>query len=268
MNVRLLRKKLPDGASTSAGGTRARARSTAAVVVVCVGAALLAAACSSSSGSSPTTAPKASGSGNSAQSGSGSGSSTQGGAAQTVADVKTLQHSLSVVGCYSGTVDGVTGPQTTKAIRSFQAASHLAVDGIVGQTTQGALTSAVKAGRRVCAAQAPPTTAPPSTPKSAPATTPKTPAAPSTTAPAPSTVTAACTVAAISAALSPDEKVLSYQCGNGWAGGTWQNSQYAAAFLLQSQHGVWVKATSAACQNAAALGIPANVLNVSFCKVS
>jgi peptidoglycan hydrolase-like protein with peptidoglycan-binding domain len=197
-------------------------------------------------------------------------------------NVKTMQEALSRVGCYSGVADGVAGPQTTQAVRNFQAASHLAVDGVYGPKTEGSLTAAARAGAQVCQAAASssttpaprsgttaprPTTAPASTttiPRTSSTTTPRT----SSTTASPSAAAAPCTATAISAALEPGQKLLSYRCGSGWAGGSWENSAYAAAFLLQSHNGVWVRAGSDACANAATLRIPASVLDVSFCKVS
>ena len=43
---------------------------------------------------------------------------------------------------------------------------------------------------------------------------------------------------------------------------------YTAAFLLKSSNGVWEQPPTNACANASALGVPADVLNVSPCKVS
>lgn len=246
---------------------RTKARAAVATAAACVGVALLAAACSdpgTGAGTSAAATPATTGA--PARTGAPSanhGSSTQG---PTEADVRTMQQSLREVGCYRGAVDGIAGPQTTTAVRSFQSGSHLAVDGVYGHATEAALTSAVRSGRQVCAAQTTTTT----TASSAPKTASTRPSAPSTTSPtAHSTVAAApCTAAAIGQAVPSGDKVISYQCGGGWAAGSWTNSDYAAAFLLQSSNGRWVKAPANACQNAAVLGIPSNVLDVSPCKVS
>jgi murein DD-endopeptidase MepM/ murein hydrolase activator NlpD len=55
------------------------------------------------------------------------------------ADVAALQVALRAKGLYTGTVDGVRGPQTRAAVRRFQARRGLAVDGIVGPATRRAL---------------------------------------------------------------------------------------------------------------------------------
>ena len=69
----------------------------------------------------------------------------------SAAAIRTLQAALSKVGCYTGEVDGVGGPLTTAAVRSFQAAEGLAVDGVYGSSTKSKLATAVAAGTRVCA---------------------------------------------------------------------------------------------------------------------
>jgi hypothetical protein len=115
--------------------------------------------------------------------------------------------------------------------------------------------AAVKAGVKSCTST--PTTTGPTTTTTIPTTTTS---AAATSAP--------CTAAAISAALGSGETLISYQCGNGWAAGSWSNSAYEAAFLLRSKGGVWVQPPTDACNEATALGIPTDVLNVSPCKVS
>jgi peptidoglycan hydrolase-like protein with peptidoglycan-binding domain len=208
---------------------------------ICLGVVLVAAACSSSS-SSTTTSTATTTTGHT------------GTATLTAATIKVLQTNLAKVGCYTGPVDGKLGPKTTQALRNFQAASHLTVDGVYGPNTEGVLTPAARAGIRVCVAT--------------PSTTTSTTASSTTTTTSASTVAAPCTAAAISAALQPGETLNSYQCGGGWAAGAWTNSMYTAAFLLKSSNGAWVQPPSNACANASALGIPADVLNVSPCKVS
>jgi peptidoglycan hydrolase-like protein with peptidoglycan-binding domain len=53
--------------------------------------------------------------------------------------VAALQVALSKRGLYSGTIDGVAGPTTAAAVRSFQRRAHLPVDGVVGPMTRAAL---------------------------------------------------------------------------------------------------------------------------------
>jgi len=59
--------------------------------------------------------------------------------------VRTLQHLLRARG-HSVAVDGDFGPQTDNAVRGFQDALGLVVDGIVGQLTWRALVSGMLAG--------------------------------------------------------------------------------------------------------------------------
>ena len=59
--------------------------------------------------------------------------------------VKTLQYLLRARG-HTVTVDGIFGPMTEAAVRSFQQQKGLAVDGIVGPNTWSALIITVKQG--------------------------------------------------------------------------------------------------------------------------
>ena len=65
----------------------------------------------------------------------GSGYSSRGGAAR----VRALQRRLAGAGFAPGPIDGRYGPRTEQAVRSFQAARGLGVDGIAGSLTLGAL---------------------------------------------------------------------------------------------------------------------------------
>jgi murein DD-endopeptidase MepM/ murein hydrolase activator NlpD len=53
--------------------------------------------------------------------------------------VAALQVGLLARGLYHGPVDGITGPETQKAIRKLQARARITVDGVVGPKTRRAL---------------------------------------------------------------------------------------------------------------------------------
>ena len=55
------------------------------------------------------------------------------------ADVMQLQLALSRAGYAVGGIDGIFGPKTLNALRRFQAANGLAIDGIAGMNTWTAL---------------------------------------------------------------------------------------------------------------------------------
>jgi peptidoglycan hydrolase-like protein with peptidoglycan-binding domain len=59
--------------------------------------------------------------------------------------VQTLQYLLRAHGSHIA-VDGIFGPQTEAAVRSFQSSHGLAVDGIVGPNTWSALVVTVRRG--------------------------------------------------------------------------------------------------------------------------
>jgi SpoIID/LytB domain protein len=54
-------------------------------------------------------------------------------------DVRQLQQFLKLVGYDPGSADGVFGPQTDRALRTFQSGSGLMIDGIVGPMTKRSL---------------------------------------------------------------------------------------------------------------------------------
>jgi len=60
-------------------------------------------------------------------------------AALTTAQVKTVQTKLKRWGYYAGAVDGIYGPKTKAAVKSFQKKNGLTADGIVGVKTAAAL---------------------------------------------------------------------------------------------------------------------------------
>lgn len=53
--------------------------------------------------------------------------------------VRQIQRALASAGFYKGSVDGKEGPKTKMAIREFQRAQGLKVDGVVGSSTRRAL---------------------------------------------------------------------------------------------------------------------------------
>jgi 3D (Asp-Asp-Asp) domain-containing protein len=53
--------------------------------------------------------------------------------------VKTLQNQLKNLNYYNGNLDGIYGPLTEGAVKAFQQANHIAVDGIAGPSTYLAL---------------------------------------------------------------------------------------------------------------------------------
>lgn len=55
------------------------------------------------------------------------------------ADIAALQVAMGALGLYPHTVDGISGPWTQSAVRTFQTQHGLAVDGIAGPRTRAAL---------------------------------------------------------------------------------------------------------------------------------
>ncbi len=153
----------------------------AVVAAIVVAAAAMAAGCSNSSTNSTTTTA------------AGATSTTSSGL--SAAAVKSLQVALLAVGCYHGSVDGVSGPATTSAVRLFQSADGLSVDGVYGAATRAKLLAAVSAGKKVCTTSS---------------TTTTTGASSTTTAPSGAGVPAAATAA-----------INAYEAAHGPAAGTW-----------------------------------------------
>lgn len=65
-------------------------------------------------------------------------------AALTTSQIRTVQTKLKRWGYYTGTVDGIYGNLTRKAVRLFQSKNKLTVDGIVGPKTAAALGMSLK----------------------------------------------------------------------------------------------------------------------------
>jgi hypothetical protein len=164
---------------------RGRFRVLLAPLAILTLAGAVAASCSSNSSSNSSTS---------------SSSTSTTSVARSTAAVSGMQMALASVGCYSGAVDGINGPATTRALKAFQAAAGLTVDGVYGIQTKSKLLAAVSAGKRVCT------------------TTPST-SSTSTTTPAGSGVP----TAAIAA-------ITSYENANGPPAGTWvmSSSQVSA----------------------------------------
>lgn len=54
-------------------------------------------------------------------------------------DLAGVQEALTKLGYSPGKADGLDGPNTQKAVREFQAAASIRIDGIVGPETRQAL---------------------------------------------------------------------------------------------------------------------------------
>jgi peptidoglycan hydrolase-like protein with peptidoglycan-binding domain len=76
------------------------------------------------------------------------------------ASVQLIQRQLNALGCNAGAIDGKLGPRTTAAIRWFQSAAKLTVDGIVGPQTGPRLVDAAASGSPNCSSVPKPGPAP------------------------------------------------------------------------------------------------------------
>jgi peptidoglycan hydrolase-like protein with peptidoglycan-binding domain len=124
---------------------RRRARWTLRVGTGALALALLGAACGGDDGSVSTDGTTTTAASNNGGSSGGDGN-----------DVLQIQRELSSLGCDPGPLDGTLGPDTEAAIRHFQSAAGIAVDGIVGPQTRAALASAAQSGAPRCPATPPP----------------------------------------------------------------------------------------------------------------
>lgn len=73
------------------------------------------------------------------------GANTPSAISSTPEEVKEYQRQLSTLGYYKGTIDGKRGELTIGAVKNFQRANKLKVDGKVGPATRAALARAVAA---------------------------------------------------------------------------------------------------------------------------
>jgi peptidoglycan hydrolase-like protein with peptidoglycan-binding domain len=103
--------------------------------VMIMAVSLLVTACSSSSSTETTEATEAT----AASSG---GDSSSDGASVSNTIVKELQITLAALDYYTGSIDGVYGPETTQAVEAFQKDAGITVDGKYGPETHAALEKA------------------------------------------------------------------------------------------------------------------------------
>ena len=171
----------------------------------------------------------------------------------TVAFDKTIQQELKDVGCYTGTVDGILGPESDAAILAFQSATGLETDGELGPETESALATAVSKKETVCKAPTSTTTS------TKPGTT-------STTASVGGV--APCTATALAMAMPQGTTINSFLCsGNYAAGSNTGPGGSPTPFLLESVNGKWSDPSQSPCGTASA-GIPPIILETGCPKES
>jgi hypothetical protein len=170
----------------------------------------------------------------------------------TVAFDKTIQQELKDVGCYTGNVDGILGPESDAAILAFQSASGLETDGELGPETESALATAVSKKETVCKA---PTTTSTST---KPGTT---------TTTAASGGVAPCTATALAMASPEGSTINSFVCSGTYAAGTLtgKGASEPSPFLFESVNGAWSDPSQSPCGTASA-GIPPIILETGCPK--
>jgi peptidoglycan hydrolase-like protein with peptidoglycan-binding domain len=222
------------------------ARKAALPLVLVAAAALLLAACGSDdqpSASSATTA----GSGTTIAS---PGTTIAASNATVQKFDRLVQQQLKDVGCYTGAVDGILGPQTDAAVVAFQTASGITVDGEIGPQTEAALAKATAEKKTVCQPSPGTTSTPPTT------------KAPTPTDPP-------CSATALAKALPSGFTVNTFVCSDVYAGvqGVATSGGPTEYYVLEwtSQDGGqtnWIAVT--ACGTASA-GIPPQVL-ATGCK--
>jgi hypothetical protein len=172
---------------------------------------------------------------------------------ETIAFDKTIQQELKDVGCYTGTVDGILGPESDAAILAFQSAMGLEVDGELGPETEAALSKAVANKETVCTAT--------------PGTTTTTAAPASTTTTAAGGGVAPCTAQALAMASPQGSVINSFICSGNYAAGTLtgQGASEPTPFLFESVNGAWSDPSQSPCGTASA-GIPPIILETGCPK--
>ena len=153
---------------------------------------------------------------------------------------KAVQQELADVGCYSGRIDGIFGPETDAAILAFQAGAGLTIDGELGPETKAALAQAVAEKEKVCASSG--TTVAPTT----------------TTAPS----TAPCTATAMTKALPSGTQITNYACSEGYAGVAGTSGGKETTALLKAEGATWKDLGTTTCGGASA-GYPPAVLEIA-----
>ena len=196
-------------------------RFTRLSVLVVMPLALGLAACSSSKKSSTTTTTAASTSTTAAA------TTTTRPGALTKQQIILMQEQLDLVGCDVGNNDGIVGPLTIAALKSFQTGAGLTADGIYGPKTQAALAADAQAKKQICKKPTPPV--PPVGPTGA---------------------GAPCTEAAIQSGLDKTItsgvtlKVTSFGCDQGWAYAyvtlTASGQSIDVTDILAARNGAWV----------------------------
>ena len=148
--------------------------------------------------------------------------------------IRQLQSELDALGCGAGATDGELGPETEAAIRQFQTAAGLTVDGIVGVTTRAALADAARSGSPNCESTPTPSTTTTTTGGSSPP----------------------CTQPAITdgvTASAPGVTVGEYECSGSWAEAqatTPGSNGYEYTVLLHANGSNWISVDRATyCEN-------------------
>lgn len=165
---------------------------------------------------------------------------------------EAIQQELKDVGCYTGAIDGILGPQSDAAILAFQKAAGLEADGELGPETESALKAAVSKKETVC-------TAPTSTTTSAAPGTTSTTAAGGGVAP--------CTATALAMASPQGSTINSFICSGTYAAGTLTGAgaSQPSPFLFESVNGAWSDPSQSPCGTASA-GIPPIILETGCPK--